>query len=165
MDLKEKIKEDLRNFIKENKKIEISALRMLLAAILVKEKEKRADIVKKDKNICEKNIEKESQLDREEIIKIIFSEIKKRKESILNYEKGERQDLAEEEKEELKILEKYLPEQIKDDEIEKIAKEIIEKTEASEIKDMGRVMKETMNRVKGKADGARVSSIVKNLLS
>ena len=93
-----------------------------------------------------------------------MSEAKKRKEAISEYEKGGREDLLEKEKAELEVLEKYLPEQLSEEEIKKIAKEIIEKVEAKSIKDMGKVMAEMMTRVKGKADGSVVNKIVKELL-
>jgi uncharacterized protein YqeY len=73
--------------------------------------------------------------------------------------------LAEKEKKEIEVLKKYLPEQLSGEEIKKIAEEAIKKTEAKEMKDMGKVMAELMPQVKGRADGATVSKIVKELLS
>lgn len=165
MEIKEKIKIDLKEFLKERKKEEASVLRMLLAAILTKEKEKRAKIVKSEEKLSEEELSEKSQLEDDEIIPVILSEVKKRKEAILSYEKGEREDLADKEKEELLILKKYLPEQMTDEEIEKIVKEAVEKLGASSIKDMGGVMKEIMPKVQGKAEGSKISQIVKKLLS
>ena len=165
MALKEKIQEDFKKFLKEKKEIEVSTLRMLKAAIFNREKEKRYKLSKEKPDLKEKDLEKESQLTDEEIVQVIFSEIKKRKESILLFEKGKREDLVEKEKEEIKILEKYLPEQLSAEEIKKMAKEVIKKTGAREPKDMGKVMGHLMPKLKGKAEGGLVSKIVKELLT
>jgi uncharacterized protein YqeY len=165
MSLKEKIDEDLKMAMKEKKEREVSTLRLLKAAIFDREKEKRYKISKEKEGLKEEELEKESQLSDEEIIEVIHSEIKKRKEAILEFEKGKREDLVKKEKEEIEILKNYLPEQLSEKEIEKLAKEIIEKVGAKDIKDMGKVMKELMPKVKGRADGTLVSKIVKELLS
>ena len=154
MILKEEIKLKLNSALREKKTLEVSVLRQLLAALLNKEKEKRF----KSKE------EKEAQLTDEEVMEVISSEAKKRRESIVEFGKGNRKDLADKEKEELDILAKYLPEQMSEEEIRKLVKEAIEKTGASEMKDMGKVMQELMPQVKGKADGNLVSKIVKDLL-
>jgi len=109
-------------------------------------------------------LEKESQLIDEELIEVISSEVKKRKEAILEFERGKRKDLAKKEKAEMKILQNYLPEQFSEEEIRKLIEEAIKKTGAKEIKDMGKVMSELMPKVKGKADGSLVSKIVKEVL-
>jgi uncharacterized protein YqeY len=164
MDLKKRILENVNKTIKEKKGLETLTLRQLLAAILNKEKEKRFKITKEKPDISEKELEKESRLTDEEVIEVISSEIKKRKEAISEYKKGKREDLAEKEKRELEILQKYLPEQLSEEEIKKIAEEAIEKVEAKEPKEIGKVMAELMPQVKGKAEGATVSKIVKELL-
>lgn len=160
--LKVKIQEDLKKGMKEKNELAVSVLRLVLAAVLNKEKEKRYRLSKAGAK--EEDLAKESELTDEEIIEVISSEGKKRKEAILEYEKGKRQDLAEKEKKELEILKKYLPEQISEEEIKKIAEEAVKKVGAKEPKDMGRVMAELMPKVKGKADGGSVSKIVKDLL-
>ena len=165
MNLKEKIEEDFKKTLKEKRKIEVSTLRMLKAAIFNKEKEKRYKISKEKPDLSGEQLEKESQLRDEEVLEVVSSEIKKRKESILEFEKGERQDLVEKETKEKEILEKYLPEQLSEEEIKKLAMKVIEKIEAKEPKDMGKVMAELMPKVKGKADGILVSKIVKGLLT
>jgi len=152
--LKEAIKEDLNQALKKGDEIKCSTLRMLLAAVLSKEKEKK----------YKEKIEEEVELADEEMIDVISSEAKKRKESIIEYEKGERQSLAEKEKAELEILQKYLPEQLSEEEIKQLIEEAIEKTGAQDIKDMGKVMAELMPKLKGRADGGLVSKIVKELL-
>ena len=153
--LKNKIQEDLNSALKDKKELEVSVLRMLLAAVLNKEKEKRFKSGKAE----------EVPLTDEELVGVIFSEIKKRKEAIDLYEKGGRLELAAKEKKELEVLQKYLPAQLSDDELRKLVKEAIEKVAAKEIKDMGRVMAELMPKVKGKADGNLISKIVKESLS
>ena len=127
MDLKEKIKNDLNRSLKEREKLTSSTLRLLLATILNREKEKRAKIAKGEKGLTEEELIKKSQLLDDEIIQAILSEIKKRKESILLFEKGKRQDLADKEKEEIKILQKYLPEQISEEELKKIVQDAVKK--------------------------------------
>lgn len=165
MTLKEKIQEDLNSAIKSKREIEISTLRMLSAAILNKEKEKRYKISKEKPDFKEEDLQKESQLGTdEEVMEVISSEAKKRKEAILDYEKGGRKDLAEKEKKEMAVLQKYLPEQLSEEEIQKLTKEAIAKVGAKEPKDMGKVMAELMLQVKGKADGNLVSKVVKKLL-
>jgi len=212
--LKQKIQQDLTTALREKKELELSVLRMLNAAIINKEKEKRYKIssqrdksltelpkeakVKKrvklsspfhpslcsgkvktelgeeDKSssspfanarITEEELEKESGLLEDEVLEIISSEIKKRKEAALLFEKGKRMDLSEKERAEAKILEKYLPEQLSEEEIKKLAREIIEKNGAKNLKDMGKVMAELMPKLKGKADGGLVSKIIRELLT
>jgi uncharacterized protein YqeY len=101
----------------------------------------------------------------EGVIEIVFSEIKKRKESIIEFEKGKRENLVKKEKEEIEILKNYLPEQLSEKEIEEAAREVIEKMGAKDIKDMGKVMGGLMPKLKGKAESALISRIVKDLLS
>lgn len=162
--LKEKIELDFKQALKEKREIEVSALRMLKAAIFNKEKEKRYGLSKENPDLNNEELEEKSSLTDEEILNIVFSKTKRAKESISEFEKGKRQDLVEKEKEELKIFKSYLPEQLSEKEIKKMAEEIIVKTGAKDIKDMGKVMSELMPKVKGKAEGAVVSKIIKELL-
>ena len=165
MNLKGKIQNELQEAVKNREELKSSVLRLLLSAIFNKEKEKRYKLSKQKPEFKEKDLEKESQLVNEEVIEVISSEIKKRKESIELFGKGEREDLVEKETKEKEILEKYLPEQLSEEEIKKLAKETIEKIGAKEIKDMGKVMAELMPKVKGRADGGLVSKIAKELLA
>jgi hypothetical protein len=153
--LKVKIQEDLNSALKDKKELEVSVLRLVLAAILSKEKEKRFKSGKAQ----------EISLTDEDLIETISSEIKKRREAIDLYIKGGRPELAEKEKKEMEILKIYLPEQLPEEEIKKLVSEAIAKTGAKEIKDMGKVMAELMPKVKGKADSGLVSKIVKELLA
>ncbi len=165
MFLKEKFQEDLKNSLKEKNEIVVSVLRMFLAAVSNKETEKRTKIWKQKPDLKPEELEKESQLTNEELIEVVSSEIKKRKEAISEFEKGKREDLVKKEKAEMEILQKYLPEQLSEEEIEKLVKEAVDKIGAKEIKDTGKVMAELMPKVKGKADGGLVSKIVKELLT
>jgi len=162
--LKIKIEKDFQKVLKERKEIEISTLRMLKAAIFNKEKEKRYKLSRQKPELTGEELEKESQLIDEELIEVLSSEIKKRKEALILFERGKRKDLAKKEKAEMKILQNYLPEQFSEEEIRKLIEEAIKKTGAKEIKDMGKVMSELMPKVKGKADGSLVSKIVKEVL-
>jgi uncharacterized protein len=154
MSLKEKIKDNLNSALKNKRESEVSVLRQLLAVIIEREKEKKYK-------------EKESgevKLSSEEILEAVSSEAKKRRESIDSFEKGGRKELAEKEKQELEILKRYLPEQLSEEEIEKLVKEAVEKTAAKNLKDIGKVMAELMPKVKGKADGSMVGGKVRQLL-
>ena len=111
-------------------------------------------------------IEKDNQktLSDEEMQVVVSKEVKKRKESIAEFEKADRLDLVDGLKKEIEILSKYLPEQLSDEEVEKIVKEAIEKTGATTARDMGKVMQEVRPKTAGKADGKLVSDLVKKLL-
>jgi len=162
MELSEQIQADLKNFLKTGKTFEVGVLRMAIAALHNREIEKR---IKLSKSEPLEKLDELSKLSEEEVIATISSEIKKRREAIIEYEKGKRQDLADREKKEIEILQKYLPEQLSEEEIKKLAKEAIKKIGAEEPKDMGKVMAELMPKVKGKADGSLVSKIVKDFLT
>ena len=165
MALKEKVHQDLNEAVKKGEELRTSVLRMLSAAILNKEKEKRYKISKQKADLKKEELVKESEVLDEEVLDVISSEVKKRKEAIFEFEKGKRQDLADKEKKEMEILQKYLPEQLSEEELKKMAKEAIEKVDAKEPKDMGKVMAELMPKVKGRADGFQVNKIVRDLLS
>lgn len=108
MSLKLKIQDDLKSALKEKREIELSVLRMLSAAIFNREIDKRTRIWKERPELSPEELKKESQLTDEEVIKVISSEIKKRKEALLLFKKGKREDLAKKEKEEMEVLETYL---------------------------------------------------------
>ena len=100
----------------------------------------------------------------EDVIEVVGREIKKRRESIELYEKGGRPELAEKEKQEMEVLQTYLPEQLSEDEVRKLVDEAISQTSAAEMKDMGKVMGVLMPKVKGKADNSFVSTLVREKL-
>lgn len=107
---------------------------------------------------------RESGLSDDEVQKIVLRAIKQRKDSMEQFEKGGRAELAENEKKEAVILEKYLPEQLGDDELEKVVTEVIEKMGAENKADLGKVMGGVMAELKGKADGNRVREVAERLL-
>jgi len=152
--LKEQIQQDLNISLKSKEALTSSVLRMLLASILNKEKEKRYKLKE----------EKDFFLDDQEITEVIIAEVKKRKEAVSQYQKGKRQDLSDKEAKEADILQKYLPEQLPEEEIKKLVKEAIVKTGAKEIKDTGKVMAVLMSAIKGRAEGGLVSKLVRELL-
>lgn len=162
MSLKEKIQADIKKAMQARDQLKVSVLRMLMAAVFNKEKEKRAKLSKSGEDL--EKLDKLSKLTDEETTEVISSEAKKRKDSIEQYEKGNRQDLADQEKKELKILVSYLPEQMSEEEISKLVKEKIEELGASGPKDTGKVMGALMTQLKGKADGNLVNKIVQEEL-
>ncbi|PIP22938.1 MAG: aspartyl-tRNA amidotransferase [Candidatus Nealsonbacteria bacterium CG_4_8_14_3_um_filter_39_7] len=164
MTLKEQIRNDLKNSLKEGNEVSCSVLRFLLASIQSKQTEKQFALSKKG-TVPEDKLKEESELNDEETMSAILSDVKKRKDSISAFEKGGRQDLVEKEKNELLVLQKYLPEQLSEEEIKKVAERAIKKIGASSIKEMGKVMAEAMIELKGKADGTLVSKVIKSLLS
>lgn len=145
--LLEQINQDLVSAMKGKNAEATSVLRMLIAAIRNKEITIRKDGAAK--------------LSDEQVLEVIGSEVKKRRDSIAAYTAGGRQELADKENSEIKILEKYLPEQMSDSELEKVVQEII----ASGAIEFGKIMGQAMAKVKGKADGGKVGEIVKKLLA
>ena len=161
MSLKEKIQTDIKKAMQGKDQLKVSVLRMLMAAIFNREKEKRAKLSKTEE--IEK-LDELSQLTDEETMEVVSSENKKHKDSIEQYEKGNRQDLAEQEKKELEILINYIPEQMSEDEIRKLVKEKINEIGASTPQDTGKVMGALMSQLKGKAEGDLVNKIVQEEL-
>lgn len=100
----------------------------------------------------------------EQIVEIIAKEAKKRKDSLADYQKGGREDLVAQIEEEIAVLEEYLPKQLSKEEVEEKVKAIIQKTNASSMKDMGMVMKEAKQEIGAAADGKMISDVVKSLL-
>lgn len=101
----------------------------------------------------------------EDVLSVIQKEAKQHNDSIEQFKNARRQDLVDKETKELEILKKYMPEQMKEDEIKKLVKEALSQTGAKSISDMGKVMETLMPKVKGRADGGLVSRIVKESLS
>jgi len=155
MNLKSQIQGEVNNALKSGEHFLLETLRMLLASIITKEKEKK----------FKEKIEGDAQLSDEQVLGVVSSEIKKRKDAVALYQQGNRPELAEREQKEIEILIKYLPEQLSEEEIKKLVVESIVNTGAKEMKDMGKVMADLSPKIKGKADGGVVSIIVKELLS
>ena len=100
----------------------------------------------------------------EQIIDIIAKEVKKRKDSLADFEKANRQDLIDQINEEIEVLEGYLPKQLTDEELEEIVSKIVTEVGATNIKDMGKVMKEAKAQIGARADGKRINEMVKKIL-
>lgn len=147
MSLVERIDSDLRTAMKSSDKVAVSTLRIVKSTIKNKE------------------IEKGGNLTDNEVVSVLSSLSKQRKESIEQFARGGRDDLVATETAELEVLNKYLPEQLSDEAIDDIIKETIEKTGAAGPGDIGLVMKEVMSRVKGQADGKVINRKVSELLS
>lgn len=147
MSLIEDIDSEIKKALKEKEKIRLSTLRLLKASI------KNAEIEKMDT------------LDETEITDIVSREVKRRKEAIVEYEKGNRPELAEKESLELEVLSEFMPEQLSEKELEGIIKEAIESTQATDTKDLGKVMSQVMPAIKGRAEGKVVNQMVREALS
>ena len=145
--MRERILEDLKTAMKAQDKKTLSVIRMVKGAMQMEELNKKAELTD------------------DEVIAVIAKQIKTRKESIVEYEKGNRADLIEATQEEIEILNKYMPEQLSEEEIIKVIDEIFEDVKPSSIKDMGKVMGLANQKLKGKADMGMVSSIIKEKLN
>lgn len=146
MSLKKELMEDLKLSMKNKDSIRKNTITMVRAAIKQKEIDERIE------------------LEDEEILEIISKQLKEKKNAIEDFKKGERQDLVELTEKEMKILLEYLPEQLTEEEIEKIVRETIEEVEANSMKDIGNIMKSVMPKVKGRADGNTVNKIARKIL-
>ncbi len=146
----DQIKADLKEAMKAREELKLSVLRMMISAI----RNKEISLRKGD----------DVSLSDEQVLELITSEVKKRKDSIESYITGGREDLAQIEKNEIEILAKYMPEQMSDDELEKIVDEVIRSKSENSTVAFGAIMGEVMARVKGKADGTAVTAIVKKKL-
>lgn len=142
MPLKEKLMDDLKEAMKSKDKVKKNVVTMVRAAVKQKEVDNRVDLIDED------------------ILDIIAKQIKQKKDSISDFEKGNRQDLIDLTNEEIKILLEYLPPQLSDEELDLIVKEAIDATGAQTKKDLGKVMALIMPKVKGKADGKHINEIV-----
>jgi len=115
--------------------------------------------------LVSKNKKPDEMLTDEDVLAVITRLSKQRKDSIEQFEKAGRQDLADKEKKELEMLQTYLPKQMSGEEIKTVVKQTINETGAKSMADIGKVMSAAMSKLKGKADGSLVSKIVKELLS
>ncbi len=163
MALKERISGDLIVALKAREKERALVLRTLNAAIKNAEIAKRLKLSKSEEDT--QKLIAASVLNDEEVIDVIATQIKQRRDSVVEYEKGNRADLVANEKREIDILAQYMPEQMSEEDLRKAVASAIAKTGAASPKEMGRVMAVLMKEVKGKADGTLVSKIVKELLS
>lgn len=161
MTLYETIRRDFKAALKNKDNQIVSVLRLSLAAVKNKELEKRYRFSKTEK--AEK-LSELSQLNDDEVLEVLTREAKKRKESIDIFDSGGRSDLASKEREELDIIEKYLPKQLSESEINIEIDKILSEIDSGGTRDFGTVMGLAMARLKGKADGKLVGGIVKKKL-
>lgn len=149
MSIKTRLTEDMKQAMREREagKFRLSVIRMALASI---------------KNV---EINERRELTEEDLLGIMSKEVKMRRDSFEEFQKAARQDLADQAQAEIAILTAYLPEQLTEAQIREIVKQAVEKTGASSMKEMGKVMAEIMPKTKGRADGKTVNNIVRELLS
>ncbi|SDF74628.1 GatB/YqeY domain-containing protein [Sporolituus thermophilus] len=149
MSIKDRLTEDMKQAMKDKEagKLRLSVIRMVRASI------KNAEIDQK------------KELGDEEVLEVISREVKMRRDSIAEFQKGNRPDLVENLEQEIAILMQYLPPQLSEAEIRDLVMEAIAQTQAASAKDMGKVMAVLMPKVKGRADGKTVNAIVRELLN
>ena len=146
-DIREQLAEDMKTAMREKAADRLSTIRLM-----------RSEILNKDK-------EKGDETSEEDILKLLQSMIKKREEAAEQFDKGERSELAAKERAEILVVQGYLPAQMDDDAVRLAAKAAIEETGAASIKEMGKVMGVLSKQLAGQATGARITQIVKELLS
>jgi hypothetical protein len=149
MSLIDKISESIKTSMKEKDSVSLESLRAVKSALLLAQTQKGIS----------------SRVSAEEEIKILQKLVKQRKESADIYNSQNRSDLAEVEINQYKIIERFLPKQMSEDEVEKIILELINKTGASGMKDMGKIMGMATKQLSGMADGKTISNIVRSKLS
>ena len=145
--IRETLQEDWKNAIKQKNRFKANVISMAKAAILMVEKSGVGEV------------------DDNKVIEILAKEVKQRRDSIVEFDNGNRQDLVDQTKAEIEILLQYLPQQLTEEEIRKIVMESAEKLGTSSIKDMGKLMADVRPKVNGRADGKVVSQIVKEYLN
>ena len=145
--LKEKLMQDLKDAMKEKDTIKKDTVQMVRASILQ---------IEKDKGI---------EVDDNKIIEMIAKEVKGKKDALVDFEKGGRQDLVDQTNQEIAILSEYLPKQLTKEEIRTKVQEIIQELGATSMKDMGPVMKEAKAKIGAASDGRTINEVVKELLA
>jgi len=146
MDIQTQLKNDMMSAMKAKDTARLNTIRSLRAALQ------------------SKKLELNKELTEEDVMAVIVKAAKQRKDSIASYKEGGRDDLVAEEEKELQIIGTYMPKQLSEADIEKIVDDVIAATGASSMKDMGKVMGGIMPKVKGKADGNLVQTVVKRKL-
>lgn len=146
--MEDKLREDLKQAQLSKDEVKVSTLRLLLSDLTY------AKVAKGT-----------SSLSDEDVVSVVQKAVKQRKESIDSFRKGAREDLASKEEAELTILQNYLPQQISDEELTSIVEESITKTGAKTVQDSGKVIGTVMGKVGQRAEGARVSAIVRSKLA
>ena len=146
MSLKEQLTKELKSAMRSKDKLSLTLIRSIKSEVKYKE------------------VELKKELTDEEIISVIMKMVKSRKDSVEQYKKANRDDLAKDEQLEIDGLSKYLPKELTDDELEKIILAKKEEHGFSSMKDMGKLMKESLAEIAGRADGKKVSTIVRKVL-
>lgn len=147
MSLKEKLFSDMKEAMKNKEVLRKNTIQSVRTAILQQEKDTQNDVTE------------------EQILDILMSQIKQRKDALADFQKGNRPDLVADAEAEISVLQDYLPKQLTDEEIVQIIESVIEEIGASSMKDMGKVMGAVKPQVQGRADNGKVSSIVKQCLT
>ncbi len=147
MSLKEQLLLDMKEAMKAKDVLRKNTIQSIRGAILQQEKDTMKEV------------------SEEHILDIIISEIKKRKDALTDFEKGNRPDLIDAANAEIVVLQSYLPAQLSEEELITLVRETITEVSAVSMKDMGKVMATLLHKVKGKADNSKVSSIVKQCLA
>ena len=148
MNLKSRIQEDMKNAMRSGLKDELKVIRLILSSIKQIEIDKKITID-----------------DDEQILDILNKMVKQRRDSISQFQKGEREDLAQIEIDEIKIINRYLPEELSESELASIISDAIEESNAEDIKNMGSVMSIIKDKTKGRADMSKVGNIVRERLT
>jgi len=146
MSLKENLLSDIKGALKAKESLKLNTIRGLVSEIKNRE------------------IDLRRELGGDEIISIISTQIKKRKEAAALFKKGGRNDLFEQESQEMVILQEYLPEQVSEDELRRRVQEVITELGIAEMKDLGRVMKVIIPEFKGRADNGQIKNLVAECL-
>lgn len=147
MTLKDRLMDDLKEAMKNKQQVRKSVITLIRSAIKQKEVDERVE------------------LSDDDVLDVISKQMKQRKDALEDFKKGAREDLIAQTEEEIAILSSYLPEQLSDEALEEIVREVMEKVGATSMKDMGKVMGTATPMVKGRADGKRINEMVKKILT
>ncbi|CAM4133766.1 hypothetical protein BAMA_22095 [Bacillus manliponensis] len=147
MSLLGRLNDDMKQAMKNKQKEKLTIIRMVKAALQNEE------------------IKLQHSLEEDEELTVLTREVKQRKDSLLEFKKAGREDLVDKLKSEIQILETYLPEQLTEEELAAVIKQVISEVGAASKADMGKVMSAVMPKVKGKADGSQVNKLVSQLLA
>ena len=147
MSIKQTISEDMKTFMRAKDTARLGAVRLLQASIKQKEIDDRVELTD------------------DQVLSVIQKMLKQRKDSIEAYQKADRQDLIDQEQLEIDVLSKYMPEPLTDDEVSKIIDEVISELNATDMKDMGKVVGVLKSKISGRADMGQVSKIVREKLT
>ena len=152
MDLRNELNTELKKAMRERDQLAVSTIRLIMAAI-------------KEKDIQLRTQGANEQATDQDILSLLQSMIKQREESVRTYMEGAREDLAAREEDEIRIIKRFLPEQLGEEDLDKAVSDIITETGAKDIKDMGKVMAELKSRYSGQIDMGRASKLVKEKLA